>query len=145
MSNEEKILSLLEKMNDRMSSMEGIMSNMEDRMSGMENQMSNMEGRMSGVENQMSNMEGRMSGVEDRMSNTDAKLSSLENEESALKEGQIRIEKKLDEVYEQAIVLTEFRTETKENFEKLEETSRSVFEMYGYHESEIVKLKRKIG
>lgn len=47
MNNEEKILSILEKMDDRLSNLENAQSEMNEKLSGLESRTSDMEGRLS--------------------------------------------------------------------------------------------------
>lgn len=47
------------------------------------------------------------------------KLDNLDNKIDTLQEGQSRIEKKLDAVYDQTAYLTEFRTLTVENLSEI--------------------------
>ena len=82
----------------------------------------------------------------------------LQKNQEQFQEGQLRIEKKLDAVYNQTADLTEFKTETKSSFEKvnkkldsidnrvsnLEEDAKSIKEILGEHEFSIRSLKRKI-
>lgn len=61
-----------------------------------------------------------------------------------LKEGQNRIEKKLDAVYDQTAILTEFRTEANMKLDSIIEDNKSIHEVLGEHEIAIRTIKRKI-
>ena len=67
----------------------------------------------------------------------------LEDRQSILEEGQKRIENKLDAVYEQTAILTEFRTEVNMKLDSLIEDNKSIHEMLGEHEISIRTLRRR--
>ncbi len=67
----------------------------------------------------------------------------LEDRQSVLEEGQKRIENKLDAVYDQTAILTEFRTEANMKLDSLIEDNKSIHEMLGEHEISIRTLRRK--
>lgn len=56
------------------------------------------------------------------MSNITGKINSMDERLSSLEQGQERIEKKLNAVYEQTAMLTEFRTEVNKKTDSLETT-----------------------
>lgn len=77
-------------------------------------------------------------------------LGGLKEDVSSLKEGQIRlevrlerVENKLDSVYDQTAILTEFRTETNQKLDNLIEENVSIHEIVGRHEVAISTLKRR--
>ncbi|MDF2986101.1 MAG: hypothetical protein K0R50_1611, partial [Eubacterium sp.] len=77
-------------------------------------------------------------------------LRGIRGDINNLKEGQTRlehrlerVENKLDAVYEQTAILTEFRTEANMKLDKLVEDNRSIHEIIGRHEVDITTLKRK--
>ncbi len=78
------------------------------------------------------------------------KVSILEkNQEQLTKnqeqfaEGQARIEKKLDAVYDQTAELTEFRTETRQNLNAISDNIRFLLHKEMENEKEIYLLKEK--
>jgi len=62
---------------------------------------------------------------------------------TTLEDGQNRIEKKLDAVYNQTADLTEFRTETNMKLDRLLEDNKSIQEVLGEHEIAIRTLRRR--
>lgn len=57
---------------------------------------------------------------------TNERLGKLEEGQIKLQDGQDRIEKKIDAVYEQTADLTEFRTETKQSIDALRKDINAV-------------------
>ena len=70
-------------------------------------------------------------------------LRDLKAGQSKLEEGQSRMEKKLDAVFEQTAWLTEFRTEANMKLDNLIEDNKSIHEILGEHEVSIRTLRRK--
>ncbi len=66
-------MKLLEKMDNRMESMEG-------RVESMDNRMESMEGRMESMDNRMESMEGRMGNLDTKVDKIDANQVRMENE-----------------------------------------------------------------
>lgn len=73
----------------------------------------------------------------------DQRLVSIEQRMVALEDGQNRIEKKLDAVYDQTANLTEFRTEANMKLNHIIEDNKSIHEILGEHEISIRTLRRK--
>lgn len=78
------------------------------------------------------------------------KLGSLEEgqkeireEQNVIKEGQIKMANNLKAVIEQTADLTEFKTETRQNFFDIKDTLRFVLHKEIETEKEIFKLKEK--
>ena len=70
-------------------------------------------------------------------------LGRLKEGQKSLEEGQNRIEKKLDAVYDQTAFLTEFRTEANAKLDNIIEDNKSIHEMLGEHEVSIRTLRRR--
>ncbi len=70
-------------------------------------------------------------------------IKEIKNKVSGLEEGQVRIEKKLDAVYNQTADLTEFRTETRQNFNTISDNIRFLLHKEVETEKEIFLLKDK--
>ncbi len=74
----------------------------------------------------------------------EAGQKSLEAGQKNLEVNVSRIEKKLDAVYEQTAVLTEFRTEINAKVDKILEENKSIHEILGEHEVSIRTLRRTV-
>lgn len=72
-------------------------------------------------------------------------LREILTEIKELKEGQNRIETKLDAVYNQTADLTEFRTESQQNFIEIKDNLRFLIHKEIETEKEIFLLKNKKG
>lgn len=70
------------------------------------------------------------------------KLNNLSFDVIELKEGQQRIEKKLDVVTEQTAILTEFRTEVNSKFDTLQSDLTTLEDISGKNLRDIALLKR---
>lgn len=70
-------------------------------------------------------------------------VSTLKVDVFNLKEGQKRIERKLDAVYEQTAELTEFRTETRQQLGEIKDTLKFLLYKSSETEKEIHLLKQK--
>lgn len=70
-------------------------------------------------------------------------IKEIKNKVGGLEEGQVRIEKKLDAVYSQTADLTEFRTETRQNFNTISDNIRFLLHKEVETEKEIFLLKDK--
>jgi soluble cytochrome b562 len=93
-----------------------------------------MQGSISDMQKNIVNMQRNMTEMQKEMRDG---FKELRTDIKELKEGQERIEKRLDAVVEQTKDLTEFRTETMENFKDLRNTVFRVEEntaqkLYGY-------------
>lgn len=72
---------------------------------------------------------------------TNERLGKLEEGQIKLQDGQDRIEKKLDAVYEQTADLTEFRTETKQSIDALRKDINAVINVTKSNCYDITYLK----
>lgn len=79
-----------------------------------------------------------------KLSNLETDVGDLKSDVSSLKEGQARMEKKLDAVYEQTAFLTEFQTEVKAEIKNIKADNKSIHEVLGEHEISIRTLRRQI-
>lgn len=79
---------------------------------------------------------GELRGINEKINNLEGGQIRLENRLE-------RLENKLDAVYDQTEMLTEFRTEAIIKLDKLMEDNRSFHEIIGRHEVDIATLKRK--
>jgi len=70
-------------------------------------------------------------------------IKEIKDKVNGLEEGQVRIEKKLDAVYSQTADLTEFRTETRQNFNTISDNIRFLLQKEIETEKEIFLLKDK--
>lgn len=69
--------------------------------------------------------------------------SRLVDEQRRLADEQSRMKQKLDAVYNQTAILTEFRTETITKLNNISDEFKSIYEILGEHEVAIRTLRRK--
>ncbi|MBS3976473.1 MAG: hypothetical protein KGZ75_07070 [Syntrophomonadaceae bacterium] len=115
-----------------------------ERQSTLEEGQARLLERQSSLEEGQARLLEKQSSLEEGQARLFEKQSSLEEGQARLSEGQVRIEKRLNAVYEQTAMLTEFRTET---IAKLTEISNTIdFLLHkGYlAEKEIFVLKKDI-
>jgi len=84
-----------------------------------------------------------LKGIKSDTSDLKAGQKRLEERQGVLEEGQKRLENKLDAVYEQTAILTEFRAEANMKLDSIIEDNKSIHEMLGEHEISIRTLRRK--
>lgn len=80
-------------------------TNLESDMKTVNNKLENVDGRLCNVENRLENVDGRLCSVENRLENMDSRLDRMDNEldsltsqVSALRSGQVELQKELQEV-----------------------------------------------
>jgi len=95
----------------------------------------------------LANEQVRVANELDRLAEGQARLEEgqvrLEEGQSHLTDRQSRVEQKLDAVYNQTAILTEFRTETITKLNNISDQFKSTYEILGEHEVAIRTLKRK--
>ena len=126
--------------------LKGIKSDIGDLKTGqkrLEDRQSILEEGQKRLEDGQSVLEEGQKRLEDRQSILEEGQKRLEDRQCVLEEGQKRIENKLDAVYEQTAILTEFRTEANMKLDSLIEDNKSIHEMLGEHEISIRTLRRK--
>ena len=67
----------------------------------------------------LDSMETKMNSMEDKMNSMETKINSMESDIKELKDGQERIEEKIEAIYDQTANLTEFKTEVNMKLDKL--------------------------
>lgn len=98
---------------------------------------------LKGIKSDIGDLKAGQKRLEDRQSVLEEGQKRLENRQSVLEEGQKRIENKLDAVYDQTAILTEFRTEANMKLDSIIEDNKSIHGMLGEHEISIRTLRRK--
>lgn len=101
------------------------------------------EGQSSLKEGQ-SSLRADVSSLKEGQASLRADVNSLKEGQKSLEEGQKRIEKKLDAVYNQTADLTEFKTEVNMKLNRLIEDNKSLHEIVGEHEVAIRTLRRLV-
>lgn len=79
--------------------------------------LTNLETKVSNLDTKVSNLDTKVSNLDTKVSNLDTKVSNLEIKVSNLETDVSYIKRKVDVIFDQTADLTEFRTETKNNFE----------------------------
>lgn len=79
--------------------------------------------------------------MEDLIKQIINKLDSLDNKISNIETGQIRIEKKLEAIYDHTADLTEFRTSTNDNLNEIKKDVSFVKHKLHQNEEEIFDIK----
>ncbi|NLV77158.1 MAG: hypothetical protein GX023_09310 [Tissierellia bacterium] len=107
---------------------------------------------LAGVKEDVASVKDDLAEVKEDVANVKDDLAGVKEDLVGVKEDvaelKIKVEKidtKLDAVYEQTAFLTEFKEDSKINFEKFEQENRRLKEIVGRHELEIQALKEKIG
>lgn len=67
----------------------------------------------------LDSMETKMNSMETKMNSMETKINSMESDIKELKDGQERIEEKIEAIYYQTANLTEFKTEVNMKLDKL--------------------------
>jgi len=100
---------------------------------------------LAGVKEDVASVKEDLAGVKEDVANVKDDLAGVKEDVAELKIKVEKIDTKLDAVYEQTAFLTEFKEDSKINFEKFEQENRRLKEIVGRHELEIQALKEKIG
>lgn len=100
---------------------------------------------LAGVKEDVASVKEDLAGVKEDVANVKDDLAGVKEDVAELKMKVEKIDTKLDAVYEQTAFLTEFKEDSKINFEKFEQENRRLKEIVGRHELEIQALKEKIG
>lgn len=100
---------------------------------------------LAGVKEDVANVKDDLAGVKEDLVGVKEDVIGLKEDVAELKMKVEKIDTKLDAVYEQTAFLTEFKEDSKINFEKFEQENRRLKEIVGRHELEIQALKEKIG
>ena len=75
--------------------------------------------KLDSMETKMNSMEDKMNSMETKMNSMETKINSMESDIKELKDGQERIEEKIEAIYYQTANLTEFKTEVNMKLDKL--------------------------
>lgn len=67
----------------------------------------------------LDSMETKMNSMEDKINSMETKINSMEGDIKELKDGQERIEEKIETIYDQTANLTEFKTEVNMKLDEL--------------------------
>ena len=89
-------------------------------------------------------LKGDVSSLKADMTEVKADINEVKADITGLKEGQSRIEAKLDSVYEQTADLTEFRTESLESLNRIEDDVNFLTHKETQNEKMLFNLERKI-
>lgn len=100
---------------------------------------------LAGVKEDVASVKDDLAEVKEDVANVKEDVIGLKEDVAELKMKVEKIDTKLDAVYEQTAFLTEFKEDSKINFEKFEQENRRLKEIVGRHELEIQALKEKIG
>ena len=111
MNNEEKILSLLETMNDHMESMDKRLGHLEGEVSDLKTGQAKYEARFDGLEVRFDGLEARFDGLETRFDGLETRFDSFEAKVDVIQREQSEMKGTLNAVFEQTQTLTEFKTE----------------------------------
>jgi DNA repair exonuclease SbcCD ATPase subunit len=129
---------------------DGVESKLSGRIGGVESRLDGVESRLGGVESRLGGIQGRLDGVECGMKGLESKLTEKIDAVDKKHGNRFKaIEEKLDAVYNQTAVLTEFKTEMKEfkaetnmKLDSLIETNRAISGMLGEHEVTLRTMRR---
>lgn len=97
-------------------------------------ELKNVASRLDGIDNRFDNIDNHLAGIDNRLEAIDNRLTSVEVE---LKE----VHRKTDIIYNQTANLTEFRTETNQNFTSLRRDMTAVEAVTAKNWSDIAHLK----
>ena len=130
MTNEEKILNLLQEMQSDMQHMQSDITDMKTEITGMKTEITGMKTEITGMKTEITGMKTEITGMKTEI--TDIKAS------------QNRLEKKLDDVYNQTADLTEFRTEANTKLDKISDDIEFLKHEEYQTKQDIFKLKKNL-
>ena len=98
---------------------------------------------LTGIKQEMSGMKKEITGMKTEMSGMKKDIFGLKTEVAGVKTKVTEIDVKLNAVYSQTAMLTEFKTEVNAKLDKIIEDNRSIYEILGEHEVAIRTLRRR--
>ncbi|HYE80956.1 MAG TPA: hypothetical protein VEG39_02180 [Clostridia bacterium] len=127
---------------------------MEELLGKILNELKDLKNNQNKTNEKLETIDSRLGNVESRLGNVESRLGNVESDvhimKTQLKEhGQILSSLQKASEFHKADIdnltsqVAHLSGEMKSGFDELRETNRSLFEMYGYHEAEISKLRRR--
>ena len=120
-----------------------------EKVSGVDQKVDGIDRRLTGVEQKVSNIDQRLTGVEQKVSNIDQDLKLIKTQQS--EHGQM-LQSLMHASQSQKAHFDSLQLEmaklsgaVRQGFEAQAEAIRALTDMYGQHELELAKLKRKSG
>ncbi len=120
-------------------------ASVKEDLAGVKEDVANVKDDLAGVKEDVASVKDDLAEVKEDVANVKEDVIGLKEDVAELKMKVEKIDTKLDAVYEQTAFLTEFKEDSKINFEKFEQENRRLKEIVGRHELEIQALKEKIG
>jgi len=124
--------------------MEAILKEILSKLSSLDDKVSSLDNKFSSLDDKVSGLDAKVSGLDAKVSTLDNKVSNLDDRVSNMENGQIRIEQKLDAVYEQVANLTEFEESATENFNTIKKDVSFLKHKLHQNEEEIFDIKSYI-
>ena len=134
---------LFEILLDKMTGLEDKIDGLGEKMDGMEKRMGSIEVRMDGMEERMGSIEVRMDGMEKRMGSIEVRMDGMEKR-MATKDDVKELSRRMNAIYEQTAMLTEFRTETNNKLGDISNTIEFLMHKSSQTEKEIYTIKKEM-
>lgn len=97
-----------------------------------------------GLRTDVGGLKEGQNGLDSRMTSLDSRMTSLDSRMTSLEIGQRQIVEKVDAVWEQTAILTEFKVEVNQKLDILIEENRAIKEIIGVHEVDLRRIKKII-
>lgn len=132
MSNEEFQKTVLERL-----------SGIQTDISGMKSDIKELQSDVSGMKSDIKELQSDVSGMKSDIKGLQTDVSGLKSDVMELRTDVKELKEKVNAIYDQTAVLTEFRTETNLKLDNIIEDNKSIHEILGEHEVAIRTLQRK--
>ena len=137
---------LLDKMTgleDKIDGLEDNIAGLEDNIAGLEDKIDGLGEKMDGMEKRMGSIEVRMDGMEERMGSIEVRMDGMEKR-MATKDDVKELSRRMNAIYEQTAMLTEFRTETNNKLGDISNTIEFLMHKSSQTEKEIYTIKKEM-